>query len=143
MYRKTPFEKTLAILPRVLTLGIGCRKGTPLAAIEDAVTAVFAEYELDFRAVRDVSSIDLKAEEEGLLAFCEKNHLSVTFYTAEQLLAVPGDFSSSGFVQSVTGVDNVCERSAAARGGRLLVNKTARNGVTVAVAQQEWEVNFE
>ena len=50
---------------------------------------------------------------------------------------VEGRFSSSGFVQSVTGVDNVCERAALAAGGVLLRKKTALNGVTLALAGRE------
>ena len=57
------------------------------------------------------------------------------FYTAEQLRAVSGSFTPSPFVQSVTGVDNVCERAAVlASGGVLYLPKWARDGVTFAVA---------
>lgn len=142
VYRKKPFEKTLAIIPPVLTLGIGCRRGTSSEAIARAVEMIFAEHQLDFRAVKKVASIDLKAEEQGLLLFCENNHLPVTFYTAEQLLAVEGSFTGSDFVRSITGVDNVCERSAAAEGGHLIVQKTSCDGVTVAVAERDWEIHF-
>ena len=48
-----------------------------------------------------------------------------------------GDFTPSEFVKGVTGVDNVCERAAAAAGGRVIVPKQARNGVTVAVARKD------
>ena len=55
-------------------------------------------------------------------------------YSAEELLAVEGAFSSSGFVQSVTGVDNVCERAAMKEADSLLIRKQAADGVTVAAA---------
>ena len=64
------------------------------------------------------------------------------FYSAGELKAVPGQFTPSAFVSSVTGVDNVCERAAAAEGGRIIVPKTAENGVTVAISEKEWEVSF-
>lgn len=137
-----PFAETLAVIPRVLTLGLGCRRGTAREAIEAAVRAVLKENGLDPRAVQGAASIDLKADEPGLLAFCEQRGLPVSFYTPEALAAVPGEFTPSAFVQGVTGVDNVCERSAAAGGGTLIVKKTARQGVTVAVAEAAWEVNF-
>ena len=63
-------------------------------------------------------------------------------FSAAQLAAVEGRFSSSGFVQSVTGVDNVCERAALRNAETLLVKKTARSGVTVAAAAEHWEVRF-
>lgn len=143
IYRKCPYDRTLALIPKVLTLGIGCRKGISKDAVEHAVKAVFEEYQLDERGIRRVASIDLKAQEEGLLAFCEAWNLPSVFYTSEELKAVEGEFGASEFVRSITGVDNVCERSAVFAGGRLLVRKTVHQGVTVAVAEAEWEVNFE
>ena len=64
------------------------------------------------------------------------------FYSAEQLNAVPGDFTPSAFVRSVTGVDNVCERAALLGAETLISKKTARDGVTVALAAEHWEVSF-
>ena len=58
-------------------------------------------------------------------------------------MAVEGDFTASEFVKGVTGVDNVCERAALRRGGRLIVRKTALSGITVAVAVSDMEVSFE
>ena len=103
---------------------------------------VFAENGLDTAAIRGVCSIDLKQDEPGLLAACEKNNWPVHFYTAQQLRDVAGDFTPSDFVRSVTGVDNVCERAALLDAEKLIVQKTARDGVTVAVAAEHWEVRF-
>ena len=77
------------------------------------------------------------------IAACRENGWSVRFYPAEQLRAVPGTFTGSEFVSSVTGVDNVCERAACLGAQKLLVQKTALDGVTVAVAEEAWEVQFE
>lgn len=139
IHNRKPFEKTLILTPRVLTLGLGCRRGTPKEAIEEAVRAVFREHDLRTEAIAQAASIDLKANEQGLLDYCKELGVPVEFFTAEELKAVPGDFSPSAFVQSVTGVDNVCERAAALAGGTLIVHKTAHNGVTVAVAEKRGE----
>lgn len=101
-----------------------------------------AENGLDKRAIGMVGSIQRKADEAGLLEYCKKNHFPVGFYTEQELLAVPGSFTSSEFVRSVTGVDNVCERAAMVGASRLLVRKTAKNGVTAALAAEEMEVTF-
>ena len=78
--------------------------------------------------------------------------MSVRTYTtagnrrkAHHLLAeVPGDFSGSEMVKSVTGVDNVCERSAVLKaGGEIVVKKMAENGVTMAVAMKEYRPDWE
>ncbi|MCF0150112.1 MAG: cobalt-precorrin 5A hydrolase [Firmicutes bacterium] len=138
-----PFETTLRLVPRALHLGIGCRKGTGKEAIEEAVREAFQEHGLLLCAVKWAASIDLKKEEEGLLSFCKEQGLPLQFYSAEQLLQVPGDFTPSEFVQKITGVDNVCERAALLGAEQLIVKKTAKNGVTVAVAAERTEVSFE
>lgn len=139
---KEPFENTLRLIPKTLHLGIGCRRGIEKEAIQAAVEQVFKANHLDFRAVKSAASIDLKKDEEGLLSFCCEQNISIRFCTAEELKAVSGDFTSSAFVQSVTGVDNVCERSALMGAEELIVRKTACHGVTVAVAMEKWEVHF-
>ena len=56
---------------------------------------------------------------------------------------VKGSFTPSTFVQSVTGIDNVCERAALYGAEKLIVKKNALNGVTAAIAAEKWEVRFE
>jgi len=143
VYRDEPFERTLRLIPKALHLGIGCRKGTPMETIREAVDEVLKAHNIDRRAVKCAASIDLKAEESGLLAFCQERKLPVTFYSAEELKSVPGEFTPSAFVKSITGVDNVCERSALIGAEKLIVRKTALNGVTVALAAEHMEVRFE
>lgn len=137
-----PFDETLHLIPRCLHLGIGCRRGTPEEAIRQTVTRVLEQNGIDPRAVKAVASIDLKAQEPGLLQYCEGLGIVPAFYGAEQLRQVPGAFTPSPFVQSVTGVDNVCERAALLGADRLIIKKTAMGGVTVAVAAEKWEVSF-
>ena len=143
VFKDEPYERTLRLIPKVLHLGIGCRKGTPTEAIREAVERVLQEYNIDRRAIKCVASIDLKKEEPGLLEFCAERKLPVQFYAAGELKAVPGAFTPSDFVQSITGVDNVCERSALVGAKELIVRKTAMNGVTVALAAEHMEVRFE
>ena len=143
VYKDEPYERTLRLIPPILHLGIGCRKGTPTETIREVVDEVLRTYNIDRRAIKCVASIDLKKEEPGLLGFCEDWKLSVQFYSAGELEAVPGNFTPSEFVQSITGVDNVCERSALIGAQELIVRKTAISGVTVALAAEHMEVRFE
>lgn len=140
--QKEPFARTLRLIPPILHLGIGCHRDIETDAIREAVNSVLQANGLDRRAVRCVASIDLKSDERGLLEFCEENGWPISFYSAEELWAVPGEFTASEFVQSITGVDNVCERAALAGAEKLIVRKTAHNGVTVAVAAEHLEVHF-
>ena len=129
-----PFSRTLRLAPKGLILGVGCRRGTERAAIEDAAAEALAGYEP--LAVAAVATIDLKKDEPGLLAFCAARGLPLLTFSAGELSAAAGDFTPSDFVKGVTGVDNVCERAAAAAGGRIVVPKLAKNGVTASVAEK-------
>lgn len=139
------FSVTLNLIPKIFHLGIGCRRGTKLGKIEDLVLPQLDEMQISLQAVGGIASVDLKKNEEGLLAFAEKYHLPIRFYSAEELASQNGDFSKSAFVQSVVGVSNVCERSAVAdsNGGRLILSKTPKDGVTLAIAQKEWQIDFD
>jgi len=139
---RAPFEHTLLLIPRVLRVGIGCRRGVPAERIQAAVDRVFTSCRLSPHAVAGAASIDIKADEAGLLEFCAARGWPIRFYSAQALEAVQGSASVSEFVKKTVGVDNVCERAALAGGGRLIAPKTALDGVTVAVAEMEWGIEF-
>lgn len=144
-----PFERTLLLIPAIVTLGIGCKKGVSCEQIETAVGGSLRSCSILKESIGQVCSIDLKEREPGLLEFCRKNNLPFRVYSSSQLSAAPGSFTSSEFVKGVTGVDNICERSAvlgaslSTPGGRLIMNKQAGNGVTVAAAVLDWRIQFE
>ena len=131
----TMTPNALHIIPRIAVLGIGCKRGTPADKLADAFAAFCAETKLAPQSIAAAASIDLKKDELGLAEFGQKQGWPVTFYTADELRAVPGQFAHSDFVQSITGVDNVCERAAVlTAGGPVWAHKWARDGVTFAVA---------
>ena len=137
-----PFEKTLRMIPRIITIGVGCRRGTPEETIRSVIDTVLTEHRIDPRSVCRIASIDVKRDEAGLLACAEEMGVPAVFFTAAELIDVPGNFEQSAFVQQTVGVDNVCERAAVCAGGSLLVRKTALNGVTVAAGIEDWSVAF-
>lgn len=132
--RPSPGE-ALHLVPRIAVLGVGCKKNVSSQVLEDALAAFLTGAGICEQAISAVASIDLKKEEPGLVAFCAAHGWPLKTYTAEQLRAVEGRFTPSAFVQGVTGVDNVCERSAVlASGGTLCRGKSAGNGITMALA---------
>lgn len=142
---KAPYKKTLRLIPRVVTVGVGCKKGTDERKIEELALKTLRHHGISIHGVERIASIDLKREEKGLLEFAEKYHLEFATYPAQELQKAEGNFSESPFVESVTGVSNVCERSAVLGSGmgKLIQKKTADNGVTIALAVREWSVDFE
>ena len=143
---KHPFDETLLLIPRILHLGIGCRRGAAAEAIDAAVRSSLEEAGLCPQAVCGAASIDLKRGEPGLIAWARASLLPLGFYSADELNAVPGEYSGSDFVKQTVGVDNVCERAAmrdAGEGAQLIVKKTGLGGVTIAIAQEKWSACFE
>ncbi|ABX41752.1 cobalt-precorrin 5A hydrolase [Lachnoclostridium phytofermentans] len=142
--KKEPYERTLNLIPKIITLGIGCRKGKASDEIEKVVSEVLKMNHVSIHSVANVSSIDLKKEEAGLLEFCDKFDLKLITYPAEVLEKVQGNYNESDFVKSVTGIGNVCERAAilGSCSGTLLQKKFAENGVTVSIARKDWSVRF-
>ena len=141
-YRKHPFAVTALLSPRIVHLGIGCKRGAGAEAIAAAVDGL----NLAPGAIVRAASIDVKAHEPGLLAFCRARGLEIRFYSAAELNAAEGEFTPSEFVKKTVGVDNVCERAAAVSAGpgaKIFIRKTRGDGVTVAAAMQDWRISFE
>ena len=90
--RKTvqPFVETVVLRPRILHLGIGCRRGTPMDKIEEMVIQELTKLKVTLSVVKGIASIDVKKDEQGLLAFADVNVLPVRFYSAAELNAVEG-----------------------------------------------------
>lgn len=139
------WRRALYLIPKTGVLGIGCRKGVSLEQIEEAVVETLEAFHVCPECIGAVATIDRKAEEPGLLEYCREKGISLLSFSAEELSEVEGKFSSSEFVRQVTGIDNVCERSAvkASKGGKLLIPKQKKDQVTAALAVTEWSVEFE
>ena len=112
--------------------------------IQKQITEVLTAHGILEEAVDMAATIDLKANEPGLLSLTEKKGWKFRTFSAEELRAAPGIYQASAFVQSVTGVDNVCERSAklASNYGKIIIEKHGACGVTVACAEKDWSVNL-
>ena len=132
--QERPFVRTLHLIPRAVTLGIGCRRGTEQVRLEAALEEFLDRFAIPAAAVRGLASIDLKQDEPGLLAFAEAHGWPITFFTAGELALEQGVFPPSAFVEKTTGVDNVCQRAAQRAGGTIVIPKTVCQGVTFAAA---------
>ncbi|MEM5329681.1 cobalamin biosynthesis protein [Paraburkholderia sp. JHI2823] len=119
----------------MLVVGIGCRRGVTLAQVEAAVRAALGEWPLE--RVTAVATLDAKAGESALQAFCAAHALPLCAYTREQIAATCTQAPPCAAAQARYGVDGVCEPCArlAANGGPLVRSKIALDGVTVAIAQ--------
>ena len=130
-----PFPQTLHLVPRIVTVGVGCRKGCDPAVLEQAVEDALREAKVSQYAVVRLATIDVKRGERAIELLAQSRGWELRYYTADELAAVPGEFTPSDFVKRTVGVDNVCERAALLEGGALMMGKRAREGTTVAIAR--------
>lgn len=94
-----------------VALGLGCDRGTPAATIDQAIAEALAACGARRKDVMAVASIDLKADEAGLLAVVQANGWPCLFYSAADLarVAVP---NPSETVRRYTGTPSVSEAAA-------------------------------
>ena len=146
----SPFRETLYIYPKALFLGAGCRKDLDPHIFGETVRKLMSDQGILIKAVSDLATVDIKKEEPCMKMFCAEEGIGMITFTGEELMEEEGDFSSSDFVKSVTGADNVSER-AAFRAARLaggepphtVMKRTALNGLTLSVCEKKWECRFD
>lgn len=121
---------------RIVTAGVGCRRGTPADEVQEALRSVCRENKIDLKNLKQIASVDLKKDEEGLIEAAKACGVPFVTYSSDELLKLPGDYTPSLFVKEITGVDNVCERSAVKGSGMgiLIQRKKVYGRVTAALA---------
>ena len=141
---KTPFPDTVCLVPKIVALGIGCKKGIRKEHLKNTVLRFLKSAGICPEAVFAIASIDLKKEEPALIELSQDRLIPFLTFSTQELLRAEGIFSSSAFVKEITGVDNVCERSAvcAAEQGRLIQKKVQADGITCALAMKNWRLRF-
>jgi cobalt-precorrin 5A hydrolase/precorrin-3B C17-methyltransferase len=136
-------EREVRMVPADLVVGIGCERGVSV----DEVTALLdrlPELGFDPAAVGAISSLDLKADEEALLAVAGR--LGVPFVTHPAAVLSTVDVPTpSEVVSAEVGTPSVAEAAAlvtarARTGGEpeLVVSKQKQGRVTMAVARARY-----
>lgn len=126
-----------------VALGLGCDRGTPAETIARAIDEALARAGAGLADVHAVASIDLKADEAGLLELAARHGWMIAFHPAATLAAVPVP-NPSETVRRHTGTPSVSEAAALLAAGtdltQLIVEKHKRRGsdgrnATVSVAR--------
>lgn len=130
-------EKPYVVLrPKNLNIGLGCRRGKTRDEIIQAIQEVFTENNLSIKSIKSIATVDVKKDEQGIHEACQYFGCSIQIYGREEISRVQENFSASDFVKSSIGVSAVCEPCAYLAGGEIIVSKTAKNGITIAVAKE-------
>ena len=114
-----------------IALGIGCDRGTPAATIALAIEQALAACDARVDDVAAVASINLKADEAGLLEVARARGWTIRFYAAAELAAVDVP-NPSETVRKHTGTPSVSEAAALLVGAvdksQLLIEKHRLRG---------------
>ncbi|MEO5606937.1 MAG: cobalamin biosynthesis protein [Polaromonas sp.] len=94
-----------------VAVGLGCDRGTPLATLQQALDEALALAGARLDDVAAAGSIDLKADEPGLLALAAQHGWTLNFYAPAALAAVPVP-NPSETVRKYTGSPSVSEAAA-------------------------------
>lgn len=97
--------------PRVLWVGIGCERGTPKTVIAQAIQQVFQAHHLTEAAIAGIATIDLKADEVGVVEFCQERQLPLRCFAADTLATIPVPHPST-VVEAEVGTPSVAEAAA-------------------------------
>jgi cobalt-precorrin 5A hydrolase len=129
-------EGTLVFRPRELVVGVGCNRGVSAAELNAALGELLTGQGLSRLAVRNLASIDLKRDEEGLLAFARDHGWRLEFYTKDRLNSVAGIVPAAAVLKA-TGAQGVAEPAAllSAASDKLLIRKRKWKNVTLALAR--------
>ncbi|MCI5837397.1 MAG: cobalt-precorrin 5A hydrolase [Veillonellaceae bacterium] len=132
-------EPAVYLRPPTLVLGMGCRRGTEEALLANAVREACAAVGRSPLAVAHIVSVDVKADEEGLLALAETYRRPITFYPRQELAEVIRRYGleESEFVKKTIGVGNICESTVilTTKNPQLILGKTKYRSATVALGE--------
>lgn len=140
-----PGDALLVLKPKEYVIGAGCRKDKEPADFKEFICRTLSDNGISEKDVYAIASIDIKKDEEAFKSYSRVLGIPFMTFSSDELAEVKGDFSSSDFVKETTGVDNVCERAAikgCGDGGTLIVKKTAKDGMTIAIAKRDWRKNL-
>ncbi|MBN1930188.1 MAG: cobalt-precorrin 5A hydrolase [Desulfobacterales bacterium] len=131
-------SKTLILRPASLVAGMGCNRNTGRAEMQDFLLNILAQHGLALGSLCKIATIDLKADEPGLLALAKDLKIPIEFFDKNDLKTVKNIKTPSAMVKKHIGVQSVCEAAAilSAKTGKLIVPKHSTRNVTVAVARK-------
>lgn len=130
----------LVYRPPSLVVGVGASRGVPAAELDALLEAALADAGLAAESVRALSTVDLKADEVGIVALADRRGWPLLTYPAAEL-AVEQVPNPSEVVRTAVGTPSVAEAAAlraaraAGRHAELVVPKRTSAMGTVAVAR--------
>ena len=133
-----PVITTTSDAARTVIVGIGCRRGCAPQPIVEAVRWALGEAGIQPDEVRCLASADIKGDEPGLRQAAAELGIPLRLISSEEIRACPRSFNETPLARKKVNLPAVAEPAALLAGRRttLILPKTKRNGVTVALARE-------
>ncbi|MFF1305496.1 precorrin-3B C(17)-methyltransferase [Streptomyces sp. NPDC058307] len=115
-------EREVVLRPPTLVVGVGASKGAPVEEVLELIEGSLREAGLSPKSIAHLATVDVKAEEAGIVAAAERLGVPLVTHSAEELAAIEVPNPSDAPLAAV-GTPSVAEAAALADGGELLVPK--------------------
>ena len=130
------------IIPENIIVGIGCKRGKKGAEIINAVKDAFEKYNLCEESIRKFATVDIKADEQGILETAEFFKRELVIISREEIKKIEKDFEQSEFVRKTLGVGAVsapCAFLGSGQEGKFLAEKLKYEGITISIFEERTE----
>ena len=123
-----------------IIIGIGCKRGIGSHEVKEAINSALEKAEVSIGRVRLAGTVDLKADEVGLLRALDELGIPLRIVSRPEIDTCAKDYSKSDFVIDKIGVGGVCEPAAliSGRKTKLILKKQKYPGITIAIAQENF-----
>ena len=131
--------KITQIIPKNIILGIGCRRDTSSETILEGIELTMKECNLHMDSIKHIATVDVKADEIGLLEVCDRLDKKLIVIHREQIKPIQDNYEGSDFVEKTIGVRCVSAPAAylsSNKDGKFIKEKKRYNGVTVSIYEE-------
>ncbi len=123
--------------PKVINIGIGCRKGVSADRIIRAIGEALETNDLSPNSIKSIGTIEVKKNEQGLIEAGEYYNRELKIFTIDEIRKVEDRFKKSLFVKKSVGVYSVSEPCAYLLGGKFILRKAIYDGITISITKEE------
>ena len=129
-------SKSVIYRPKSLVVGIGLHWDTSKETIKSGIDTVFKENGLSFQSIRNLASINRKAQVKGLEEFSIQHGIPIEIYEKDRLASVDVP-NPSATVQKFEGTSSVSEASSllSSKGELVVPKQKLPPNLTIAISR--------
>lgn len=129
------------LYPKNLIVGIGSRRGIEKEKVYNFLVEVLKKHNLSFRSIKHFATVDLKADERGIVEMAKELGKELKIVSRQDILKVEDMFCGSEFVKKEIGIKAVSEPCAyltSNRDGKFLEIKAKKDGMTISIYEERF-----